>query len=69
MGIFQVPKAVEAMVNLMVFHIKQNHPNVEAIAGSLNYHYFKMSSSISSIRAYSFGQPNQPYQPYLPKRM
>lgn len=33
MGIFQVPKAVEAMVNLMVFHIKQNHPNVEAIAG------------------------------------
>ena len=33
MGIFQVPKAVEAMVNLMVFYIKHTYPTVNAIAG------------------------------------
>ena len=33
MGIFQVPEAVDAMVNLMVFYIKHTYPTVNAIAG------------------------------------
>ncbi|XP_066915529.1 adenine phosphoribosyltransferase-like [Clytia hemisphaerica] len=33
MGIFQVPQAVQAMVDIMSYHIQQKHPECDAIVG------------------------------------
>jgi len=36
MGIFQVPKATQAVVDLMVSYIRNHHSNVDVIVGMYN---------------------------------